>query len=74
MNFNEKVKRLEEITDILEKGECELEKAMELFSEGVNLIKDCKLTIKEAKLKVSEYDNKQVQWADWKKISFYFCK
>ena len=61
MNFNEKVKRLEEITDILEKGECELEKAMELFSEGVNLIKDCKLTIKEAKLKVSEYDNKQVQ-------------
>ena len=61
MNFNEKVKRLEEIADILEKGECELEKAMELFSEGVNLIKDCKLTIKEAKLKVSEYDNKQVQ-------------
>ena len=61
MNFNEKVKRLEEITDILEKGECELEKAMELFSEGVNLIKDCKLTIKEAKLKVSEYDNKQEQ-------------
>lgn len=58
MNFNKKVKRLEEITEKLEKGECELEQAMELFSEGVNLIKDCKLTIKEAKLKVSEYDNK----------------
>ena len=58
MNFNEKVKRLEEITEKLEKGECELEQAMELFSEGVNLIKDCKLTIKEANLKESEHDNK----------------
>ncbi len=58
MNFNEKLNRLEEITVQLEKGECELEKAMELFSEGVNLIKDCKVTINEAKLKVSEYDNK----------------
>jgi len=57
MNFNEKIKKLEEITEKLEKGECELEKAMELFSEGVNLIKDCKVTINEAKLKVSEYDN-----------------
>ncbi len=58
MNFNEKIKRLEEITDLLEKGECELEKAMELFSEGVVLIKECKVTIKDAKLKVAEYDNK----------------
>lgn len=57
MNFNEKIKKLEEITEKLEKGECELEKAMELFSEGVNLIKDCKVTINEAKLKVLEYDN-----------------
>lgn len=58
MKFNEKIKRLEEISEILEKGDCELENAMELFSEGVILIKDCNETLTNAKLKVSEYDVK----------------
>ncbi len=56
--FNEKLERLEEIATLLEKGDCELENAVELYSEGVNLIKECNNTLKDAKLKVTEYADK----------------
>lgn len=58
MSFKNKLLRLEEITLILEKGDCEIEQAMELYSEGVNLIKECSNTIEQAKLKVVENDIK----------------
>lgn len=58
MSFKNKLLRLEEITLILEKGECEIEQAMELYSEGVNLIDECSNTINQAKLKVIENDIK----------------
>jgi exonuclease VII small subunit len=56
--FNQNITRLEEITTMLENGDCELEKAMELYTEGVEIINSCTKTLNEAKLKVTENDIK----------------
>ena len=39
--FEEAISRLEEIVDMLEGGEYPLEKALEIFEEGVSLVKLC---------------------------------
>ena len=41
MSFEESLEKLEEIVDLLESGEHPLEKSLELFKEGVKLVKDC---------------------------------
>jgi exodeoxyribonuclease VII small subunit len=52
--FEEKLKRLEEIVDLLEKSELNLEKSVELYSEGVKLSAECKKEIEEAQLKITQ--------------------
>lgn len=44
--------RLEEIVSILEKNEIELEEAMQLFEEGLKLIKDCDTQLSQFENKV----------------------
>ena len=41
MSFENALDRLEEIVDLLESGENPLEKSLELFEEGVKLVKLC---------------------------------
>lgn len=41
MSFNTSMKRLEEIVSLLEKNEIELEDAMVLFEEGLQLVNTC---------------------------------
>ena len=44
-SFKESLIRLNEINEILNSGNCELEEAMDLYSEGVGLIKDCNIKL-----------------------------
>jgi exodeoxyribonuclease VII small subunit len=56
-NFEQDLSRLEEISRILEEDSVELEKAIELFEEGVKLSKSCLQTLKKAELKITELKN-----------------
>lgn len=51
-NFEEAMKRLEEIVEKLEKGDLPLEEAMEAFTEGVGLVRLCHEKLEEAEKKV----------------------
>jgi exodeoxyribonuclease VII small subunit len=53
-SFEDSLKRLEEIVDILEKGDIPLEESLKLFEEGLKLSKKCneKLNKVEEKVKV----------------------
>jgi exodeoxyribonuclease VII small subunit len=52
--FESSLQRLQEISDILEKGEIGLEESIKLYEEGINLAKNCYSTLKDAELKVTE--------------------
>ncbi len=53
-SFESSLERLQQISDILEKGEVSLEESIKLYEEGINLAKICYTTLKEAELKVTE--------------------
>jgi exodeoxyribonuclease VII small subunit len=52
--FEKKILRLEEISDLLEAEGTQLEDAITLFEEGIELSKDCLKTLKNAELKITE--------------------
>ena len=45
INIEDSFKRLEEITELLEKPDTKLKEAMELYTEGVKLADSCKKTL-----------------------------
>ena len=51
-NFEEALKRLEEIAAALENGNAQLEASLSLFEEGVGLIKECNAKLDAAEQKV----------------------
>ncbi len=51
-NFEDKLARLEEITQLLENTDLDLEKSVSLFEEGVALSKECLSILDESELKV----------------------
>lgn len=55
--FLEKLNRLEEISNLLEAGECSLENAMTLYEEGKKLAEECTKTLNEAKQKIEVESN-----------------
>lgn len=52
--FEESLKRLQEISDLLEGEDIGLDDALKLYEEGIKLSKLCYKNLKEAELKVSE--------------------
>jgi exodeoxyribonuclease VII small subunit len=54
ISFEESLKRLQEISELLESDETGLEKSIELYEEGVKLSKYCYSVLKDAELKVTE--------------------
>ena len=50
--FETAIKRLEEIAGILESGQFELEKAIDLYAEGTKLINYCDNLLKKAEQKI----------------------
>lgn len=58
--FKKAMSRLEEIVALLEKNEIELEEAIRLFEEGLQLVNSCDLQLKGFEEKVSQLmDNYQ---------------
>jgi exodeoxyribonuclease VII small subunit len=57
-NFEQCLSRLEEIADKLESDEIGLEDALQLYEEGINLSRECLLSLKNAELKITELKKK----------------
>ena len=53
-NFESALKRLEEISDLLENEDTPLEDSIKLFEEGIELKEFCEETLKCAKLKIDK--------------------
>lgn len=53
LNFEELMKRLEEITNKLEKEELNLDESVVLFEEGMNLSKKCNEILESAEKRIS---------------------
>ena len=60
-SFEERMNRLKEIVSILEKGDTELDKSLDLYKEGLDISKDLKneLTQFETKIEKLNKDNEQ---------------
>lgn len=54
MNFEQAMIRLTEIIETLERNGSDLESSIELFEEGLNLVKQCDKQLKNFETKVSE--------------------
>lgn len=60
--MNEKAKFEDNISDLgkivaeLEKGDIPLDRAVELYTEGIKLSAECKKQLSEAKIKITEVD------------------
>ncbi|OJU13875.1 MAG: exodeoxyribonuclease VII small subunit [Clostridiales bacterium 43-6] len=52
--FEEAIKRLDEITRLLESGEMPLDSSMKLFEEGTSLADFCNKALSEAEQKIIE--------------------
>jgi len=50
--FEDHLKRLEQIVDLLETKEAPLDQSLALFEEGVKLARACQTTLEQAKKKV----------------------
>ncbi len=59
-SFEESLRRLQEISEILESDEASLEESIKLFEEGIKLSKNCYDLLNKAELKVEEL-NKQLE-------------
>ena len=53
-NFETALKRLEEISDLLENEDTPLEDSIKLFEEGIELKEFCEEKLKSAKLKIDK--------------------
>lgn len=53
-SFEEKLKRLEQISELLESGDVQLEESISLFEEGIKLSKECLSILKNAELKITK--------------------
>ena len=53
INFEDAMKRLEEIANELEKNDLDLDASVSKFEEGMNLSKQCSKMLEEAEKKIS---------------------
>ncbi len=57
-SFEKDLKRLEEISALLEDESVDLEEALNLYEEGIELSRSCISALKNAELKISELKKK----------------
>ena len=67
-NFENALKRLEEISDLLEDENTPLEDSIKLFEEGIELKEFCEEKLKSAKLKIDKIvkKNKSLSSSEFK--------
>ena len=56
IDFEKSVKRLEEITEALEKGNLSLDEMIELYTEGTKLVSVCQKALSEAQVKITKLE------------------
>mgnify|MGYP000212260388 CR=1 FL=1 len=56
-SFEQKLKRLEEITELLESENTSLEESISLYEESVQLSKECISILEKAELKIKNLKN-----------------
>lgn len=54
MTYQDKMKRIEEITNLLESDNCEFEESVKLYEEASLLIKECYETVNKCDGKIKE--------------------
>lgn len=54
LNFEEALRRLEEIVRTLEKGEAPLDQSIELYQEGDRLRRHCEARLKDAQARIEQ--------------------
>jgi exodeoxyribonuclease VII small subunit len=66
-DFESAMNRLQELTATLESGETKLEEAIDLYTEGLEIVKFCdlKLTEAEKKIKIITEQNGQMVESDF---------
>lgn len=57
LTFEQAMDRLEEISDILSKGDVSIDESLKFYAEGTKLIKMCSEKIKDVSLKIEEIDS-----------------
>ena len=55
LSFEEAMDRLEKIVAAMERGEAPLEKSLELFAEGTELLKQCTTLLDKAEQQVTKF-------------------
>ena len=56
-NFEVSLKRLQEISELLENDDLSLEDSIKLYEEGIKLSKECFNSLEKAELKVEELNS-----------------
>ncbi len=56
-NFEESLKRLQEISDLLENEEVSLDESVKIYEEGIKLSKQCYTLLEKAELKVQQLND-----------------
>ncbi len=59
-SFEEAIQRLEQIVGALERGDVPLDKALNLYEEGIQLSRSCAERLKEAELRIKRL-NKDIK-------------
>ena len=54
-SFEQSLDRLEKLVSKMESGDIALEKSMELFGEGMNLINDCQSQLNKADQRIQKF-------------------
>lgn len=55
--FKIKLERIEQISSLLEDPDLDLERAIQLYEEGMKLSQECLSSLKQAELKITELKN-----------------
>ncbi len=58
IDFEQKIKRIEEILEILDSSELPLEELMKLYEDGIKLTAECKEFLSNAELKIIDISKK----------------
>ena len=61
MEFEKSITRVEQIVDMLESGQIPIDKGMNLFKEGMQLVKKCESFLNESELTVHELVNGNIE-------------
>lgn len=64
MKFEDKIKRIEEIADLMEEPNVELDVLIKLYEEGMKLSKDARAFLEKAELKISKISGVEVSDVD----------